>query len=352
MNGILGFLELLKERNLKDEKQLEYIGIIEKSGVRMLNILNEIIDISKIESGQMRVSVTNVNINSCIKECFEFFKPEAAKKNIDLKLKITLQNTNALIITDYEKLLGILTNLVKNAIKFTESGSIELGYKLNTSKTEIEFFVKDTGIGIPKDKQISIFERFIQADIEAKMAQQGAGLGLTISRAYVEMLNGKIWVESEKNIGTTFYFSLPYNQVKIAGANISEDIIEKQKPIKKLKILIVEDDENSNLLLSITINEFAKEIISVNTGYDAVEACQNISDFDLVLMDIQLPGINGYEATAQIRRFNKEVIIIAQTAFSLSSDKEKSIAAGCNDYISKPILKTELNCILQKYFTY
>jgi CheY-like chemotaxis protein len=314
----------------------------------MLNIINDIIDISKIEAGQMKVFISEVDLNKLLEECYRFFKPEAEKKNIELKLFKALQFENVKLKTDSDKLNGILTNLVKNAIKYTKVGSIELGYSLNDLKTEIEFYVKDTGIGIPKDRQAAIFERFIQADIEDKMAQQGAGLGLAIVRAYVEMLKGRIWVESEVNVGSTIYFTLPY---KILGMTeiVSPINEEKNKQIKNLKILIVEDDEASNQLLSITVNKFALKIISAINGKEAIKACQNNPDIDLVLMDIQLPEMNGYEATKQIREFNKEVIIIAQTAFAFSGDREKSIAAGCNDYISKPIKKLELEILIQKH---
>ena len=188
MNGILGFAGLLKEPDLKSENQLQYVQIIEKSGARMLNIINEIIDISKIESGIMNIYNSSVDINEILEDCHEFFRPETEQKKIDFKLTKSLQNNHAIITTDHEKLNSILINLIKNSIKYTGKGSIEFGYNLNKSKTELVFFVKDTGIGIPKDRQVAIFERFIQADIEDKMAHQGAGLGLAITRAYVELL--------------------------------------------------------------------------------------------------------------------------------------------------------------------
>jgi CheY-like chemotaxis protein len=221
---------------------------------------------------------------------------------------------------------------------------------LNKSKTEVVFFVKDTGIGIPKDRQVAIFERFIQADIEDKMALQGAGLGLAISRAYVELLKGKIWLESEVNVGSTFFFTLPYRNGNVKEINNADLIMAAQNQVKNLKILIADDDEISNQLIAISVKEFAAEIVTVISGKEAIEVCKNNKDIDLVLMDIQMPVINGYEATRQIREFNKNVIIIAQTAFALAGDSEKSIVAGCNDYISKPIKKVELETIIQKHF--
>jgi len=212
MNGILGFADLLKEPNLTGEMQQKYIEIIEKSGLRMLNIINNIVDISKIEAGMMNACFKNLNVNEKIEFIYHFFIPETERKGIKLYINKTLPTKDAIIKSDGEKLFSILTNLVKNAIKYTQKGLIEIGYSLKNDKepAELEFYVKDTGIGIPEDRQRAIFERFIQADILDIKAHQGAGLGLSISKAYVEMLNGKIWLESEVDKGSVFYFTLPY----------------------------------------------------------------------------------------------------------------------------------------------
>ena len=245
MNGILGFSGLLKEPGLTGDEQQEYISIIEKSGARMLNIINDIVDISKIEAGLMNVNITETDINGKIESVYLFFKPEVDGKGMQLLFKKTLPTKKAIIRTDNEKVYSILTNLVKNAIKFSNEGTIEFGY-IKRGET-LEFYVKDTGIGIPKDRQDVIFERFIQADITDKKAFQGAGLGLSISKAYVEMLGGNIWVESEVGIGSIFYFTLPYNaepeEKKVVGKSISAE--DKENEIKNLKILIAEDDETS-----------------------------------------------------------------------------------------------------------
>ncbi|MDA3882479.1 MAG: PAS domain S-box protein [Bacteroidales bacterium] len=211
MNGILGFADLLKEPNLAEGQLQAYIDIIEKSGARMLNILNDIIDISSLEVGLIKPDMKKTNINAHIEYIFSFFKPEAEAKGIQLSCKNSLSTQEAIINTDPEKVYAILTNLVKNAIKYTPHGSIELGCSLitNSESGELEFYVKDTGVGITKDRQDAIFERFVQADILDKMAQEGAGLGLAITKAYVEMLGGKIWLESEEGKGSTFYFTLP-----------------------------------------------------------------------------------------------------------------------------------------------
>lgn len=354
MNGILGFVGLLKEPKLSGEEQQEYILIIEKSGERLLNIINDIVDISKIEAGQMAINMKESNINDQVEYINTFFQPEFERKGLQYSFKNGLPSKDAIIKTDREKIYAILINLVKNAIKFTNVGSIEFGYKLikNNEHSELEFFVKDTGIGIPKDRQEAIFERFIQADISDKMALQGAGLGLSISKAYVEMLGGKIWLESEAGKGSTFYFTIPYNcesrEIDIPVNFESADPVKYQ--VENLKILIAEDDEISEKLLRMGVKIFGKEILKARTGVESIEICYNNPDIDLVLMDIKIPGINGYEAVRQIRQFNKDVIIIAQTAYGLSGDREKAIEAGCNDYISKPIVMEELLVLIQKHF--
>ena len=351
MNGILGFAQILKEPNLSGEEQQECISIIQKSGTRMLNIINDIISISKVEAGQMEIVVSETNINEQIEYIYTFFKPEVEGKGIKLFMKTGLPLHEAIISTDREKLYAILTNLVKNAIKFTSEGSIEVGYRPAGDKKSIEFFVKDTGIGIQKDRQEAVFERFIQADILDPKALQGAGLGLSISKAYVEMLGGKIWMESDPGKGSVFYFTIPYRQEQKAGG-LDKHVLPVEHTAnqeKKLEILIAEDDETSERFLTKAVEIVGKKILRVRTGAEAVEACRNNPGIDLVLMDIKMPGMNGYEATRQIRQFNKDVIIIAQTAYGLLGDKDKALAAGCNEYLSKPIVGDVLKKLLQKY---
>jgi signal transduction histidine kinase/ActR/RegA family two-component response regulator len=350
MNGILGFAELLKEVNLSGEEQQEYIAIIEKSGIRMLNIINDIIDISKIEANLMNLDIEDSNINEQIDYIYTFFKSEVEAKGMKLSIRNSLPAKESIIKTDREKLYAILTNLVKNAIKYSHEGTIEIGYLKKDDY--LEFFVSDTGIGIPKDRQEAIFERFVQADSADKMARQGAGLGLTITKAYVEMLGGKIRVESEESIGSTFYFTLPFNTqpkgITVLKIDLPFDKADHQ--VLNLKIMIAEDDNASEILISKFIKTLSNEIIEAKTGIEAVEICRNNPDIDLILMDIQMPEISGYEATRQIREFNKEVVIIAQTAYGLSGDREKAIEVGCNDYIAKPIKKEALLALIQKHF--
>jgi len=354
MNGILGFAELLKEPDLTGEEQQKYISIIEKSGQRMLSIINDLVDISKIEAGQMEVFITQTNVNQHLSNLFLFFKPEAERNGLSLSFHNSLPDSEATINTDSEKLYAILTNLIKNAIKYTHRGSIEFGYEIveTLHATSLQFFVKDTGIGIKKEKLEAIFERFVQADTMITKPYEGAGLGLSISKAYVEMLGGKMWVESEFGVGSTFWFTIPKQALEketesIKGIQNTTAIDEK--PLN-LKILIAEDTEASDVYLSQLVRKISKHVTHVTTGTEAVRHCRTHPDTDLVLMDIKMPEMDGYEATRRIRAFNKKVLIIAQTAYALAGDREKAVNAGCNDYLAKPIKKAVLIETIRKYF--
>jgi CheY-like chemotaxis protein len=360
MNGILGFAELLKDHQLRSEEQQKFIGIIEKSGARLLNIINNIIDLSKIESHQIEVSLSDTNVNEQIEFIYLFFKPEAEQKNLQLTFQNALSADDANIITDKEKLYAVLTNLLKNAIKFTKTGSIEFGYTLKDEF--LEFFVKDSGPGIPDEQKEFIFERFRQGSESLTRNYEGAGLGLSISKGYVEILGGKIWVKNNPDgitindnrlkLGSVFYFTLPALTLVKPKNLIKDSAIDNEinVPVRKLKILIVEDDTTSELLLRNMLDNVCKEFLQVTNGVEAIKTCKNNPDIDLILMDINLPKMNGYDATRKIREFNTEVIIIAQTAHVLPGDRENSILAGCNDYISKPINRIELSKMVNSYF--
>ena len=343
MNGILGFTSLLTQADITGEQLNKYAGIIEKSGDRMLNIINDLIDISKIEAKQMEVNLSNCNVKEQFEYLYNFFKNEATNKGLDFKYNKPAHNELIEVETDCEKVYAILTNLLKNSIKYTHKGSIEFGYSI--SGNNIEFYIADTGIGIPENRQEAIFERFIQADIEDTEVYEGAGLGLAITKAYVDMLGGNIWLKSTDGIGSTFYFTIPHISVK------NEIVIEQKETVpttshttieRKLKVLIAEDELYADTFLTIIVNEISSEILHATTGFETIDIFDNNSDIDLILMDIKMSGLNGYEVTEKIRKTNKDVIIIAQTAYALAGDREKAIAAGCNDYISKPIDKDEL----------
>jgi hypothetical protein len=354
MNGILGFASLLKKPNLTGTEQQKYINIIERSGARMLSIINDIICISKVESGQMEVLISESNINDQIEYIYSFFKPEVEGKGMKLVYTNGLSSNESRIKTDPEKVYAILTNLVKNAIKYSDNGTIEFGYELVATGPvkSLQFFIKDDGIGIPEEKQTAIFERFVQVDNSDKRAYQGAGLGLSISKAYVEMLGGKIWVESKPGQGSQFYFTIPYNSCNEKNIRIetSASASETEMQKRKLKILIADDDEISRKLIKLVVDMFDTEFFKAKTGAEAVQICRDNPDLDLILMDIKMPEMDGNEATRQIRQFNSKVLIIAQTAYAFNADREKALASGCNDFITKPIDKNQLLGLLKKYF--
>ncbi|MCK4921519.1 MAG: response regulator, partial [Bacteroidales bacterium] len=344
--------------------------IIEESGERMLNIINDLMNISKIEAGQMGVSVSEININAQLEYLFSFFKPEAERRGLNLSLVNTLESKNVIIISDQEKLYAILLNLIKNAIKYTNKGSVEFGFSFcsdnstaSTASTssateessteesakeesakELEFYVKDTGIGIDNYQLEAIFERFVQADLSLSKPYEGVGLGLSIARAYVLMLGGKIRVESEVGKGSHFYFTIPYNYTK-KEISTTNDIVSETMSERKggnLKILIVEDEEVANTYLSILVEDIGKEILHAENGVKAVEICRQNQDIDLILMDIKMPEMNGYEATRQIRKTNKDVVVVAQTAFALMGAAKKQL---------KPdVMTILLNLFKRKYY--
>jgi len=336
MNGIFGFSELLLEPGLSGSQQQGYIEIIKESGKRMLNTVNDLVDISMIDAGQIPLNISDINIGEQLNDVFCSFEEDAKKKGLKLLLNTTLGSLDKIIIrTDGEKVNTILSNLIKNAIKFSESGVIEFGcYSIvEETSSELLFYVKDMGIGIPKGRQKAIFDRFVQADIEDVNVYEGCGLGLSISKSYVDMLDGKIWVESEDGNGSQFYFSIPY---AVEGSYLKpKNSIEERE--KKLKIVIAEDETAIINYFKIILESISDDLLFAKNGIEAIELCRKNKDVDLVLMDIKMPEMDGHTATRKIREFNKEIVIIAQTAYALEGNQYEAIESGCNDYITKPI---------------
>ncbi len=355
MNGILGFTSLLEEASFTGEEKALFIENIKKSGQRLLDTVNDIIDISKIETGQVVLVKQQVNIKEQVENFCRFFQLEAKSKEVALLCDTPDVDGKPLTLeTDPVKFGSVLSNLMKNAIKFTDRGSIRVGYapvKENGRKM-VRFYVKDTGIGIPTGRLEAIFNRFEQADSSNTRAFEGSGLGLAISKSYVEMMGGRIWVESTEGQGSQFYFTLPFGQKQppapLRKAGHTPEPGEMQVP--PLKILIVEDDLASRELLTIILKGISKEMLFASEGEHAVALCRQQPDIDVILMDIRLPGMDGYEITKAIRAFNREVIIIAQTAYALSGDNEKAVLAGCDDYIPKPLNKNRLLSKIRKLY--
>jgi PAS domain S-box-containing protein len=348
MNGIMGFSDLLQQPDISGKEQEQYLRIIQQSGERMLNTLNNLINISKIEAGQEQVNLVPVNINAQMEQMYDFFAPMAKQKKLEFTMECPLYFADAVVTTDREKLLVILSNLLKNALKYTREGSVSFGYDLKDDV--LEFFIKDTGIGIPGDRKEAIFDRFVQADIEDKEVLEGAGLGLSIADAYTEMLGGKIWVDSEIGKGSTFYYTIPYRKAGSKASEIASVHSEKDWTIdRKFVVLIAEDEASSELYLDVLMKDHAQKIFHARDGATAVELFKNHPEIDLIFMDIKLPITNGYEATRKIREINPTVPVIAQTAYALKGDREKAMEAGCNAYLSKPIRKELLFKLLKQF---
>jgi PAS domain S-box-containing protein len=353
MNGILGFTHLLQKETDNPETRSEYLRIIENSSVRLMDIINDLVDIAKIESGQMPLHMEKIDIHQKMKDLYAFFQPQAEDKGLHLGFDCHIDGPERYFECDRDKLYSILANLIRNAIKYTVKGYVE--FTCEKKGENVEFYVKDSGKGIPEEKQKHIFERFIRLDQEESEFDEGVGLGLPITKAYVEMLGGEIGVTSTPGEGSCFRFTIPCKEI---GVDVSDTPLENKhqsdedkKQIPKLDILIAEDDDFSFLYLQTLLRDHAGQILQARTGREAVDLCREHPELDLLLLDVRMPVMDGYEAAQKIREFNKDIIIIAQTAHAFTEDRDKVIDAGCNDYISKPILDEKLFSLLERYFS-
>lgn len=344
MNGILGFLDLLQDASLPQCEKEQFMDIMRLSGDRLLNTINDIIELSKIESDEMSTIYSEQNLNHCLMHLYEFFSVETNKKGIEL----SIEKVDVVVKTDFSKLDSILTNLIKNAIKFTDKGSITVNCQQINNK--LQFSVKDTGIGIASNKLKMIFGRFSQADNTLSRGYEGSGLGLSICKGYTNVLGGDIWVDSVLGKGSTFYFTIDYESTVTKQKNsTSANQLKVGTPVLKGQILVAEDDEMSFLLLKAYLEKTDLKIIHAKNGEEAIQKLKGNPLISIVLMDLKMPVLDGLAATKRIRLFNKDIPIIAQTAFALLGDRDSTLDAGCTDYLSKPIKKHQLIQILKKY---
>ncbi|MDP2068006.1 MAG: PAS domain S-box protein [Lutibacter sp.] len=355
MNGILGFTDLLENPDLPKEKRKRFIEIIKNSTHQLLHIIDDLMEISVLETKQIKAEEQPVCLNDLLFELFTVFEMKATKKNIPLVLKNELSDKESAILTDNNKLNKVLSNLLENALKFTNEGIVELGYKLNTDikPAELNIFVKDSGIGIKPEKQKMIFERFSQAEKELSKKVGGLGLGLSIAKENAELLGGKITVVSQLGKGAVFFVTIPYKPVNLTQKIENEKVEEKEmENKKKYTILIAEDEDVNYMVLEILLEDklkFPCIIIHAKDGLEAVELCKSNSAIEMVLMDIKMPKMDGREATRIIKEFRPNLPIIAQTAYSSPEEKEKAFLAGCDDFMSKPISKEDLDSKLKNY---
>lgn len=359
MNSILGFSELLKNPKLTSEKKDKYIDNINNSGNYLLSVINDIIEISKIDSGMISPNNTTFCINQTVREILESSKCTIPKnKDLILTVDESVVEDNTLVFSDEVKLKQVIYNLITNAIKYTPQGTIAINYSIKENNT-LHFNVKDTGIGIDKKYHKIIFERFRQVDLGEGNLQSGSGLGLAISKSYIELMGGTIHIESEPGIGSTFWFEVPIQITKYEEhcvtpeKNVRSEDLQKEQPIgNDCKILVAEDDETNCFYISELLSEFNYTLLHANNGKEAVDIAKNNPDICLILLDLKMPVMNGYEAFNQIRKFNPYTPIIAQTAYALTDDIKNIESTGFNDFITKPIDGDKLIKLINKHLLY
>lgn len=345
LNGILGFGQILSDVEIEAEERELYIKMLKSSSSRLINTITNFLDISLLTSGNQKVFRKEINASKLIQEVVKKYEDDCISKNNKLSVQAPPDDIEIKLVTDGEMVGKILNQLVDNAIKFTQQGNIQLGYQI--IKDQIHFFVRDTGIGISAESQKLIFDNFVQEDNTVTRGYEGSGLGLSIAKKFVEFLDGQIWLESEKGKGSVFYFSLPCE--KIAAPDSIQEIVPEQSTGSQQTLLIAEDNDINfkyyNLILK---NEFIK-ILHAWNGVEAVDLSKHHPEIKLVMMDLKMPEMNGFEATRQIKAFRNDLPIIVVTAHSGSEDHQKAIDAGCDDVMIKPIKRELLISKLKEF---
>jgi PAS domain S-box-containing protein len=346
MNAIVGFSALLGEPDIDEKTRKSYIEVIMQSSNHLLSIITDIVDISNIEANLIKTYKNEMSVNAAVKSLCNQYMPKAVEKNINMAYENGLSESDALILTDRTKFNQILSNLISNAVKFTEKGNVKISYRLKDNF--LEFSVSDSGIGISPEHHSRIFDRFYQVQNAMEKLYEGTGLGLAISKAYVEHLGGKIWLTSEPGKGTTFFFTIPYE--KQVSVIVSQSEMKAAEtfvfPVKKV-ILVAEDVESNFKLIRYFLSGSNAEVLHAYNGKEAVEKCFSAGNIDLILMDIKMPVMDGYTAVKLIREKNAEVPIIAQTAYA--DDREKAMECGCSGFISKPFDRKSLFKVLSEF---
>ena len=352
MNAILGFTDMLSNPTFSHAEKDEFIAIIRQSGKNLIDIIDDLVEMSKIDSNIVKPNSYAVDLDELVQITFDSCKGILHNEAIDFKLIAPEKPTLKKIQTDGTKLREVITNLISNAFKFTEEGFVTLEYAVDEEHNKIVFSVKDSGIGIPEEFQNSVFKRFSKINAKGISANEGLGLGLAISKAYVTMLGGEIDFKSQVGIGTTFTFSILLQYDESDEVEVSEESkITVPIDMGNEKIILVAEDDNINFILIeklLKMNGF--KIIRAKDGAEAVQLCKENKEIDLIFMDIKMPNLNGYEAFQKIREFNTEIPIIAQTSYSFSEEIDRIKEIGFNDYLSKPLDKVKIATLLKKYF--
>lgn len=359
MNGVIGMTDLLMESPSLTAQQHEYLEIIRKSGETLLNIINDILDFSKIDSGVTELTEEPLDVRACIFESVDLLSPKAQAKRLEISYSLSPE-VPPVLYGDSKRLKQVLMNLIGNAIKFTDAGGISISVKKLAqvdNSIQLLFKVKDTGIGIPKEKLDQLFQPFYQLDNFMTRSTEGTGLGLAISKKLVNLMGGNIWVDHddvhEDSPGATFIFTVTMRTAGYSDVTAeTAAAVEQPAPVRSIKVLVAEDNKINQLVLVKMLENQGHTIRIVENGNEVVDAALTES-YDIIFMDVHMPGINGLEATTIIKDNlapEKCPIIIAVTANSLKGDREKCLEAGMDDYISKPITNKSVNEVIRKFF--
>lgn len=356
MNAIIGFTDLLADHDLTLDQRDDFIQQIRTSGNSLLMLIDDIVDLTKLESGQLNLTVVECNVDNLFNELLIHYNEILRRYDrTEISLKFKKPGEEELVfMADSLRIKQVLINLINNAIKNVERGTIEFGYKLPEDNF-VEFFVSDTGVGISSDKHESIFDRYGHVSDSFITSYGGSGLGLSLSKGLVELMGGKIWMSSEIGKGTVFCFSVPFTHTIIKREPQPQKTQVTAEPKKetidwsKYLVLIAEDEETNYLFLYEVLKRTRVKLLWAHNGVEAVEIVKNTPEIDLVLMDLKMPGMNGYEATKLIRLMMPDMPVIAQTAYAMSDERERSIESGCNDYLTKPIKPSLLLSVIKKY---
>jgi signal transduction histidine kinase len=346
LNGILGFTEMTLSPDTSPEDHAIFFSVIKKSSKRLLNTVTSYMDISMLVSDTIEISRRPSNIDKLIKEIHADFNEMSAAKGIELLISKPDFAEPLVMNSDVEKLRKIISHLLDNAFKFTQKGTIRFGYEVKD--VEIEFFVSDTGTGIKPEALGIIFNAFRQADVSSTRGYEGSGLGLTIANGLVELLGGTIRIDTERGKGSTFYFTLPFSENPVISLPITPEVPKPMDTLTKPLILVAEDDDSNYKYIEIVLLYSSYRVIRAENGIEAVESCRKNPDISLILMDIKMPMMDGFEATRQIKSFMPALPIIALTAHVTAEDESLAISSGCNEYVTKPVSKAKLLEIIKE----
>jgi len=345
LNGILGFTELIVQPHISDTEKEEYHLMIKNSSKRLINTITSYMDISMLSSGNIQVNPGTFDLLPLLSDLEKQYQPLSKSKQLKLSLKVP-DITSLMVNSDKNHLNKVLSHLLDNALKFTKQGEIVFGYSIKPEV--IEFFIKDTGAGVSKEAQERIFESFVQEEMSNTRGHEGSGLGLSIVKGLLKLLDGDIRLESQKGIGSTFFVTIPYYD----ASPVHLKLVSKEAAVNKSNhpvILIAEDDEVNSIYLQTILKISSYATLVAMDGKEAVELCRQHPEISLVLMDIKMPVMDGMEATREIKSFRENLPIIATTAFAMNEDIKKAKDAGCDDYLAKPVSKEVLIETLKKH---